>query len=107
MHSRVHEPRLGRSLATGRWPALLALSEAEGSLAARFRLRYDGARPDLPGARAMSETNFIKFLGTAGARFAVTKQIRASGGVWFCMDGIEFVVDPGPGALVRALASKP
>jgi phosphoribosyl 1,2-cyclic phosphodiesterase len=70
-------------------------------------LRYDGARHDSVRASAMSETNFIKFLGTAGARFAVTRQIRASGGMWFCLDGIQFMVDPGPGALVRALASKP
>lgn len=54
----------------------------------------------------MSE-NWIKFLGTAGARFVVAKQLRASGGVWFCLDGVNFLIDPGPGCLVRCHASKP
>ncbi|MFQ5817902.1 MAG: MBL fold metallo-hydrolase [Terriglobia bacterium] len=54
----------------------------------------------------MSE-NWIKFLGTAGARFVVTKQVRASGGVWFNLEGVNFLVDPGPGSLVRCLASRP
>jgi len=26
--------------------------------------------------------NFIKFLGTAGARFVMIKQLRSSGGIW-------------------------
>jgi len=51
--------------------------------------------------------NTIKFLGTAGARFVVMKQLRASGGIWFTIDGTHVLVDPGPGALVRCLASKP
>lgn len=55
----------------------------------------------------MEEGDFIKFLGTAGARFVVTKQLRASGGVWFCLEGVNFLVDPGPGSLVRCLSSKP
>ena len=55
----------------------------------------------------MSENDFIKFLGTAGARFVVTKQLRASGGVWYCLDGVNFLLDPGPGSLVRCLNSKP
>ncbi|RLI98128.1 MAG: MBL fold metallo-hydrolase [Candidatus Aenigmatarchaeota archaeon] len=44
----------------------------------------------------------IKFLGTAGGRFAVINQIRASGGWVLEMDGYMLHVDPGPGALVRA-----
>jgi phosphoribosyl 1,2-cyclic phosphodiesterase len=55
----------------------------------------------------VSEKSFIKFLGTAGARFVVSKQLRASGGVWYCLDAVNFLVDPGPGSLVRCLASKP
>src|SRR4030043_1850168 len=49
----------------------------------------------------------IKFLGTAGARFVVTKQLRASGGVWLSVGKTNLYIDPGPGALVRCLNSKP
>jgi len=49
----------------------------------------------------------IKFLGTAGARFVVSRQIRASGGLWFTLDDTNFLVDPGPGTLVKCAASKP
>jgi len=45
--------------------------------------------------------NRIIFLGTGGARVVVFKQIRASGGIWFSIDGTEFLLDPGPGALIR------
>lgn len=51
--------------------------------------------------------NTIKFLGTAGARFVVMKQLRASGGIWFNLDGTQFLVDPGPGSLLRCLSSRP
>jgi phosphoribosyl 1,2-cyclic phosphodiesterase len=51
--------------------------------------------------------SFIKFLGTAGARFVVMKQLRASGGVWLSVDKTNLYIDPGPGALVRCLSSKP
>lgn len=50
---------------------------------------------------------FIKFLGTAGARFVVMKQLRASGGVWLSCGNTNLYIDPGPGALVRCLSSKP
>ncbi|HHT9121087.1 MAG TPA: MBL fold metallo-hydrolase [Candidatus Hypogeohydataceae bacterium YC41] len=53
------------------------------------------------------ETNFIKFLGTAGARFVVSTQLRASGGIWFSLDGVNILGDPGPGCLVRCIASRP
>lgn len=53
------------------------------------------------------ETNFIKFLGTAGARFVVSTQLRASGGVWFSLDGVNILGDPGPGSLVRCVSSRP
>ena len=55
----------------------------------------------------------IQFLGTGGARFVVARQLRASGGMWFRfgVDGAapstQIHVDPGPGALVRALSTVP
>ncbi|RLB06821.1 MAG: hypothetical protein DRG50_04545 [Deltaproteobacteria bacterium] len=51
--------------------------------------------------------NFIKFLGTAGARVVVSKQLRASGGVWISLMGKNIYLDPGPGALVRCLSARP
>jgi len=53
------------------------------------------------------DSSFIKFLGTAGARFVVMKQLRASGGVWLSVGKTNLYIDPGPGALVRCLSSKP
>jgi phosphoribosyl 1,2-cyclic phosphodiesterase len=50
---------------------------------------------------------FIKFIGTAGARFVVTKQLRSSGGMWMSVGETNLYIDPGPGALVRCLKSKP
>jgi phosphoribosyl 1,2-cyclic phosphodiesterase len=55
----------------------------------------------------MSEGNFIKFLGTAGARFVVINQLRSSGGIWISVGGTNMYMDPGPGALVRCLSSRP
>lgn len=51
--------------------------------------------------------SFIKFIGTAGARFVVIKQLRSSGGVWLSVGRTNLYIDPGPGALVRCLSSKP
>ena len=51
--------------------------------------------------------NFIKFLGTAGARVAVAKQLRASGGIWLSLDNTNILIDPGPGSLVRCLTAQP
>ncbi len=51
--------------------------------------------------------DYIKFLGTAGARFVVSKQLRASGGLWFSLGGKNILVDPGPGSLLRCLKSRP
>ncbi|MBI5966228.1 MAG: hypothetical protein HY882_00020, partial [Deltaproteobacteria bacterium] len=45
--------------------------------------------------------------GTAGARFVVAKQLRSSGGLWLSLQGVNLYMDPGAGALVRCLASKP
>lgn len=50
---------------------------------------------------------FIKFLGTAGARFVVMKQLRASGGIWMQYQDTNVLIDPGPGSLVRCCASRP
>ena len=49
----------------------------------------------------------VKFLGTAGARIVVSTQLRHSGGLLYFARGARLWVDPGPGALVRALASRP
>ena len=49
----------------------------------------------------------ILFLGTGGARFVVARQIRASGGMWMRFGDTQLHVDPGPGALVRALSHVP
>jgi phosphoribosyl 1,2-cyclic phosphodiesterase len=53
------------------------------------------------------EGNWIKFLGTAGARIVVAKQLRSSGGTWLHFQNTNLLLDPGPGSLVRALSSKP
>jgi phosphoribosyl 1,2-cyclic phosphodiesterase len=51
--------------------------------------------------------NKIKFLGTAGGRFVVSKQFRKSGGTWLTLDDTNVLIDPGPGSLIRILSSKP
>ena len=51
--------------------------------------------------------NFLKFLGTAGARFVMIKQLRASGGIWITSEGVNVLIDPGPGSIVRCAASRP
>lgn len=51
--------------------------------------------------------DFLKFLGTAGARFVMINQLRSSGGLWVSCRGTNVLVDPGPGSLVRCAASKP
>jgi phosphoribosyl 1,2-cyclic phosphodiesterase len=37
----------------------------------------------------------------------VTKQLRSSGGIWLSVGKTNLYIDPGPGALVRCLNSKP
>jgi len=54
----------------------------------------------------MSKKAKITFLGTAGGRFTVIKQLRASGGWMLEMDGEMLHVDPGTGAVVRANQNK-
>jgi phosphoribosyl 1,2-cyclic phosphodiesterase len=52
-------------------------------------------------------SNFIKFLGTAGARFVMIRQLRATGGIWISYKGTNLLIDPGPGSIVRCAASRP
>ena len=49
----------------------------------------------------------VLFLGSGGARFIVARQLRASGGMWMRFGATQIHVDPGPGALVRALSHVP
>lgn len=51
--------------------------------------------------------DFIKFLGTSGARFVMIKQMRSSAGLWISYKGTNILVDPGPGTIVRCAASRP
>ena len=44
----------------------------------------------------------IIFLGTAGESLVYGKQIRASGGIIIHADNLQFMVDPGPGAVTMA-----
>jgi phosphoribosyl 1,2-cyclic phosphodiesterase len=50
--------------------------------------------------------SYIKFLGTGGTRFVVSKQLCASGGIWCCFRGLHIHIDPGPGALLQALQTR-
>jgi ribonuclease BN (tRNA processing enzyme) len=51
--------------------------------------------------------SFIKFLGTAGARFVMIEQLRSSGGIWLSYKDTNFIIDPGPGSLVKCVKSRP
>ena len=53
------------------------------------------------------ESPFIKFLGTAGARFVVARQLRYSAGTFISARGQQLMLDPGPGTLVRCAKSRP
>ena len=55
----------------------------------------------------ISDPDLIKFLGTAGARFVVARQLRSSAGTFIRIQGKSIVFDPGPGTLVRLAKSKP
>jgi len=48
----------------------------------------------------------ITFLGTAGARFMVSRQLAASGGLWLNLSGSEILIDPGPGSIVQSTKRK-
>lgn len=53
------------------------------------------------------EPAVLKFLGTAGARFVVARQLRSSGGIFLAAKGQKLIIDPGPGTLVRCAVSRP
>ncbi len=53
-----------------------------------------------------SSNDTITFLGTGGARFMVTSQILASGGLWLNLSGTEILIDPGPGCIVQSTKRK-
>jgi ribonuclease BN (tRNA processing enzyme) len=44
----------------------------------------------------------IIFLGTGGDEYVVGKQLKGSGGIIVKVEGYQFHIDPGPGALLRA-----
>ena len=48
--------------------------------------------------------DYIRFVGTGGARFVVSRQLRASAGIWCRLSGSTICIDPGPGTLVRCFA---
>lgn len=50
---------------------------------------------------------FVKFLGTAGARFVVARQLRFSAGTWIELSGTQLLLDPGPGTLLRCRKVRP
>lgn len=52
-------------------------------------------------------SNYLKFLGTAGARFVMIQQLRSSAGTIIHLDGQMILLDPGPGTLARCAASRP
>ncbi len=51
-------------------------------------------------------SDIITFLGTAGARFVVARQLLASGGAWLNLGDTQILFDPGPGSLVQAARKK-
>ena len=55
----------------------------------------------------MSSQNYIKFLGTAGARHVMARQLRFSAGVFIRAEGQSLVLDPGPGTLLRCARVRP
>ncbi|MGD9015134.1 MAG: MBL fold metallo-hydrolase [Candidatus Omnitrophota bacterium] len=56
---------------------------------------------------SQAQGEFIKFLGTAGARFVMIKQLRASGGIWVSANNQNILIDPGPGSIVQCNRSRP
>lgn len=51
--------------------------------------------------------DWIKFMGTGGARFVVSRQLRSTAGTWCALQGMHILIDPGPGTLSRCFASRP
>ena len=44
------------------------------------------------------------FLGTGGGRHVMSAQVRKTGGLFFDLDKVKFIIDPGPGSLVHAVS---
>jgi ribonuclease BN (tRNA processing enzyme) len=59
---------------------------------------------DMSNGSNSSDT--ITFLGTAGARFMVSRQLAASGGLWLNLSGTQILLDPGPGSIVQSTKRK-
>ena len=57
--------------------------------------------------RRNQSDHWIKFLGTAGARFVMIRQLRASVGLWLKSGSTHVLIDPGPGCLVRCSSVRP
>jgi len=55
----------------------------------------------------MNDKDFVKFLGTAGARFVMARQVRYSAGTLIRLKGKSLMLDPGPGTLVRCALARP
>ncbi|MBI4180537.1 MAG: MBL fold metallo-hydrolase, partial [Chloroflexi bacterium] len=53
-----------------------------------------------------SLSDSITFLGTGGARFMMTSQLLASGGLWLNLSGTEILIDPGPGCIIHSTRRK-
>jgi ribonuclease BN (tRNA processing enzyme) len=53
-----------------------------------------------------NSSDTITFLGTAGARFMVSRQLAASGGLWLNLSGTQILLDPGPGSIVQSTKRK-
>ncbi len=65
-----------------------------------------GASGMVSSVTAKLDSDRLVILGSGGARIVVARQLRASGGLWFSLNGTKFLVDPGPGALVRMTGSR-
>lgn len=51
--------------------------------------------------------DFIYFLGTGGSRHVMAEQLRSTGGIYFQIQGVKGIIDPGPGALTAMLQAAP
>ena len=65
-----------------------------------------GRNPVQSPFRGHVPSDRMVILGSGGARIVVAKQLRASGGIWLSLAGTRFLVDPGPGSLVRMTGSR-
>lgn len=45
----------------------------------------------------------LVFLGTGGGRHMMLSQVRKTGGIFFDLDKVKFILDPGPGSVVHAV----